>query len=179
MESNFSNRIQDVIRMSREEALRLGKDYIGTEHLMLGVIKAGQGVAIRILQNLNVDLFLLKKNLEESTEPGASITQAGNIPLTKQAEKVLKITYLEAKITKSAIIGTEHLLLSILKEEDNVAAQVLEKIGITYDIARDAFDEIIVNQIKTENKQTKKSSHPITTTEEQKIDIWIDTAVRL
>ncbi|MBM3423067.1 MAG: ATP-dependent Clp protease ATP-binding subunit [Chlorobi bacterium] len=137
MEGNFSNRVQDVIRLSREEALRLGHDYIGTEHLLLGLIREGEGIAARILKNLRIDLFRLKQTIEESTHQKVPATQMGNVPLTKQAEKVLKITYLEAKICKSNIIGTEHLLLSILKGEDNIAAQILEQFGVTYDLVRD------------------------------------------
>ena len=137
MDGNFSNRVQDVIRHSREEALRLGHDYIGTEHLLLGLIKEGEGIAARILKNLSIDLFKLKQKIEESTHQKVAAAQMGNVPLTKQAEKVLKITYLEAKICKSNIIGTEHLLLSILKGEDNVAAQILEQFGVSYDAVRD------------------------------------------
>ncbi len=137
MDGNFSNRVQDVIRHSREEALRLGHDYIGTEHLLLGLIKEGEGIAARILKNLNIDLYKLKQKIEESTNQKVAAAQMGNVPLTKQAEKVLKITYLEAKICKSNIIGTEHLLLSILKGEDNVAAQILEQFGVSYDAVRD------------------------------------------
>jgi len=137
MEGNFSNRVQDVIRLSREEALRLGHDYIGTEHLLLGLIREGEGIGARILKNLRIDLSGLKQKIEESTHPKVSETQMGNVPLTKQAEKVLKITYLEAKICKSNVIGTEHLLLSILKGDDNIAAQILEQFGVTYDLVRD------------------------------------------
>jgi len=137
MEGNFSNRVQDVIRLSREEALRLGHDYIGTEHLLLGLIREGEGIGAKILKNLKVDLFKLKQKIEENTHPKVPATQMGNVPLTKQAEKVLKITYLEAKICKSTIIGTEHLLLSIMKGEDNIASQILEQFGVTYDQVRD------------------------------------------
>ena len=142
MEGNFSNRVQDVIRLSREEALRLGHDYIGTEHLLLGLIREGEGIGARILKNLKVDLFRLKQKIEESTHPKVPATQMGNVPLTKQAEKVLKITYLEAKICKSSVIGTEHLLLSILKGEDNIAAQILEQFGVTYDLVREELISI-------------------------------------
>ena len=137
MEGNFSNRVQDVIRLSREEALRLGHDYIGTEHLLLGLIREGEGIGAKILKNLKVDLFRLKQKIEENTHPKVPAAQMGNVPLTKQAEKVLKITYLEAKICKSTVIGTEHLLLSILKGDDNIAAQILEQFGVTYDLVRD------------------------------------------
>ncbi len=150
MEGNFSNRVQDVIRLSREEALRLGHDYIGTEHLLLGLIREGEGIAARILKNLKIDLFQLKQKIEESTQPRVSTTLMGNVPLTKQAEKVLKITYLEAKICKSNVIGTEHLLLSILKGDDNIAAQILEQFGVTYDLVKDELISITTGKSESD-----------------------------
>ncbi len=135
MEAKFSPRVKDVISYSREEALRLGHDYIGTEHLLLGLIREGDGMAIKILKGLGVDTGRLRKSVEDSVKGTSSTTvNLGNIPLTKQAEKVLKITYLEAKIFKSDIIGTEHLLLSILRDEDNIASQILQQYNVNYDI---------------------------------------------
>ncbi|MCH8569143.1 MAG: ATP-dependent Clp protease ATP-binding subunit [Balneolales bacterium] len=143
MEGNFSNRVRDVIQFSREEALRLGHDYIGTEHLILGIIRLGDGVAVKILKNLNCDLFKLKKTIEETVRgTGGSVT-VGNIPLTKQAEKVLRITYLEAKLYKSETIGTEHLLLSLLRDDENIAAQILQQFNVGYDGVREELDLII------------------------------------
>lgn len=135
MEAKFSPRVKDVISYSREEALRLGHDYIGTEHLLLGLIRDGDGKAIKLLKSLGVDVARLRRSVEDAVK-GASGTTAniGSIPLTKQAEKVLKITYLEAKIFKSDIIGTEHLLLSILRDEDNIASQILYQYSVGYDI---------------------------------------------
>ncbi|NTW74735.1 MAG: ATP-dependent Clp protease ATP-binding subunit [Chlorobiaceae bacterium] len=150
MEGNFSNRVQDVIRLSREEALRLGHDYIGTEHLLLGLIREGEGIGARILKNLKVDLINLKQKIEESTHQKVAAAQMGNVPLTKQAEKVLKITYLEAKICKSNVIGTEHLLLSILKGEDNIAAQILEQLGVTYDLVREELITITTGRSESD-----------------------------
>jgi len=143
MEGNFSNRVQDVIRYSREEALRLGHDYIGTEHLLLGIIREGEGIAVRILKNLGCDLYKLKRSIEEAVRSTGGTLTLGNVPLTKQAEKVLKITYLEAKICKSDIIGTEHLLLSLLKDEENIAAQILSQYGIRYDTVREELENIM------------------------------------
>lgn len=135
MDAKFSPRVKDVISFSREEALRLGHDYIGTEHLLLGLIREGDGMAIKILDTNGVDTSRLRRSIEEAVK-GTSVTSAnlGNIPLTKQAEKVLKITYLEAKIFKSNVIGTEHLLLSILRDEDNIASQILQQYNINYDV---------------------------------------------
>ncbi|MDP3148358.1 MAG: ATP-dependent Clp protease ATP-binding subunit, partial [Ignavibacteria bacterium] len=143
MEGNFSDRLQDVIRLSREEALRLGHDYIGTEHLLLGVIREGQGVAVRILRNLDCDLVRLKKSVEDTVRTSGGTLTIGNIPLTKQAEKVLKITQIEAKIYKADVIGTEHLLLSLLRDEENIATQILHQFNITYDITRAELNEML------------------------------------
>jgi len=135
MEAKFSPRVKDVISYSREEALRLGHDYIGTEHLLLGLIREGDGLAIKILKHVGVDTARLRRAIEDAVKGTSSTTaNLGNIPLTKQAEKVLKITYLEAKIFKSEIIGTEHLLLSILRDEDNIASQILQQFHINYDV---------------------------------------------
>src|SRR5436190_2876541 len=141
MEAKFSPRVKDVITFSREEALRLGHDYIGTEHLLLGLIREGEGMAIKILKSLGLNLSELRKSVENSVKGSTgSINNLSNIPLTKQAEKALKITYLEAKVFKSDIIGTEHLLLSILKDEDNIATQILNQYGISYEIAKEELE---------------------------------------
>ncbi len=146
MEGNFSERVQEVIRLSREEALRLGHDYIGTEHLLLGIIREGQGVAVRILRNLEVDLVKLKKSIEDTVRNSGGTLTIGNIPLTKQAEKVLKITQIESKIYKSDVIGTEHILLSLLRDEDNIATQILHQFQITYESARAELNNILASK---------------------------------
>ena len=144
MEAKFSPQVKDVIAFSREEALRLGHDYIGAEHLLLGLIREGDGMAIKILKSLGIDMSKLRRSVEEAVRGTTSVTvNLGNIPLTKQAEKVLKITYLEAKIFKSDLIGTEHLLLSILRDDVNIASQILLQYGITYDIFK---QEVEVNR---------------------------------
>lgn len=167
MEGNFSNRVQDVIRLSREEALRLGHDYIGTEHLLLGIIREGEGIAVKILRNQGVDLYKLKKAIEDTVRTTGGTLTIGNIPLTKQAEKVLKITYLEAKLYKSDVIGTEHLLLSLLRDDDNIAAQILHQFNVHYDVVRNELDNIISGKPSTppsaaqfERKQ-EKSKTPV------------------
>lgn len=146
MDGNFSERVQEVIRLSREEALRLGHDYIGTEHLLLGIIREGQGVAVKILRNLDVDLVKLKKAIEDTVRTAGGTLTIGNIPLTKQAEKVLKITQIESKIYKSNVIGTEHILLSLLRDEDNIATQILHQFNVTYDSARAELNNLLSNK---------------------------------
>lgn len=141
MEAKFSPRVKDVITYSREEALRLGHDYIGTEHLLLGIIREGEGTAVRLLKSLNVDLQELRKTVEQSIGTGNhKATNLANIPLMKQAERALKITYLEAKLFKSAVIGTEHLILSILKDEDNVATKSLQKFKVDYETMKSELE---------------------------------------
>src|SRR5579863_2592195 len=140
-EGNFSNRVQDVIRLSREEAIRLGHDYIGTEHLLLGIIREGEGVAVQLLKKLGVDTSDLRKTVENYAPPtNKKINHLANIPLVKQAEKALKITYLEAKYFKSLVIGTEHLLLAILKDEDSVAAKALNVFNVSYESFRQELE---------------------------------------
>jgi ATP-dependent Clp protease ATP-binding subunit ClpC len=135
MDSNFSPKVKEIISYSREEALRLGNDFIGTEHLLLGLIREGDGLALKVLQSMQVDLFELRKELElaikdKNNKPLANIN---SLPLTKQAEKVIRITVLEAKALKSITVETEHLMLSILKNKENVATQILNHYNIDYE----------------------------------------------
>ncbi len=160
MEAKFSPRVKDVITYSREEALRLGHDYIGTEHLLLGLIREGEGMAIKFLKSLNINLVELRKSIENAVKGSTgTVSNLNNIPLTKQAEKALKITYLEAKIFKSEIIGTEHLLLSILKDEDNIATQILNQFGVTYDIMREEL-EMFKSNFRAESPQSSSDDDP-------------------
>ncbi len=142
MEAKFSHRVKEVISLSREEALRLGHDYIGTEHLLLGMIREGEGVAINLLKKLGISLEELRETIEKASKSTAThnVKNLANIPLTRQSEKVLKITYLEAKIFKSQLIGTEHLLLSILRDEDNIATQILEKFDVNYEVVKEMLE---------------------------------------
>ncbi len=142
MEAKFSNRVKEVISLSREEALRLGHDYIGTEHLLLGMIREGEGVAVGVLKKLGVPLEELRGEIEKISKGTATheIKNLANIPLTKASEKVLKITYLEAKIFKAQLIGTEHLLLSILRDGDNLATQILNKFDVNYETVKEMLE---------------------------------------
>lgn len=160
MEAKFSPRVKDVISYAREEALRLEHDFIGVEHLLLGLLREGEGTAMEILRRLGVDFEGLKKLVESSIKTTSSkpysIRNANNIPLVKQAENVLKITYLEAKVFKSDIIGTEHLLLSILKDEDNVATRSLSRFNVSYELAKEEFESILSDR----GQKGKSSSSP-------------------
>ncbi len=144
MEAKFSKRVKDVLSFSREEALRLGNDFIGLEHLFLGILREGEGMAIHMLSAFGIDLPELKQNIEKSisrhSQPARSLE---NIPLVKQAERALKLTYLEAKLFNSEMIGTEHLLLAIMKDEDNLVTKNLTARGITYDALKDELRSIL------------------------------------
>ena len=151
MDAKFSPKVKEVISFSREEALRLGHDYIGIEHLLLGLIREGEGLAIKVLRSLDVDIIMLRKSVEDAIRDKASRQSfnSGSLPLTKQAEKVLKITVLEAKVLKADLIGTEHLLLSILKNKDNVATQILNQFDIDYEIFKQELDYVKSNSSTT------------------------------
>ena len=144
MDAKFSPKVKEVISYSREEALRLGHDHIGTEHLLLGLIRDGDGLAIKVLLSLEVDIAVLRKTVEDAIKDKSARMpfNSGSLPLTKQAEKVLKITVLEAKVLKSETIGTEHLMLSILKNKDNIATQILGQFDVDYDVFRQELDYV-------------------------------------
>ena len=154
MDENFSPRVKDVIQFSKEEAIRLGHNYIGTEHLLLGIIREGEGMAIDILHSLRVDLKLLRKKIEQvsNSEKTISSSNSPNLPLTKQAEKALKTTFLEAKLYRSDIIGTPHLLLCILRNETDPMFQLLEQVGVNYDGVKEQFEERVNNDTYDEIK---------------------------
>jgi ATP-dependent Clp protease ATP-binding subunit ClpC len=136
MDSQFSAKVKEIISFSREEALRLGNDFIGTEHLLLGMIRDGQGLGIKVLQNLKVDMIDLRRELEKVIKNkgiNKNVQNINSLPLTKQAEKVIRITVLEAKALKSFLAESEHLVLSILKSKENVACQILNQFNVDYD----------------------------------------------
>ncbi|PSK90698.1 ATP-dependent Clp protease ATP-binding subunit [Taibaiella chishuiensis] len=135
MDSNFSPKVKEIISYSREEALRLGNDFIGTEHLLLGLIREGESMAMRILQSFQIDLFDLRKEVEVviKDKNNRTVTTPNSLPLTRQAEKVIRITVLEAKTLKSRTVESEHLMLSILKNKENPAAQILHNHDVDYE----------------------------------------------
>ncbi|MEE3224297.1 MAG: Clp protease N-terminal domain-containing protein, partial [Bacteroidota bacterium] len=143
MDDNFSPRVKDVIAYSKEEALRLGHDFIGTEHLMLGLLRDGSGKAIEILQALDVDLSHLRRKVEilSPANPGSGLAsnEKKNLHLTRQAERALKTTFLEAKLFQSSSINTAHLLLCVLRNENDPTTKLLNKLKVDYDNVKDQF----------------------------------------
>ncbi len=150
MDDNFSPRVKDVIAYSKEEALRLGHDFIGTEHLMLGLLRDGNGKAIDILNSLDVDLNHLRRKVEilSPANPNISITsnEKKNLHLTRQAERALKTTFLEAKLFQSTSINTAHLLLCILRNENDPTTKLLNKLKVDYDNTKEEFKSMITNE---------------------------------
>ncbi|HMK02759.1 MAG TPA: ATP-dependent Clp protease ATP-binding subunit [Ferruginibacter sp.] len=147
MDNNFSAQVKEIISYSREEALRLGNDFIGTEHLVLGLIRDGENTAVKILKSLNIDLFELRKEIEIAVKDktGKNIANINSLPLTKQAEKVIRITVLEAKAQKSALVESEHLMLSILKNKENIATQILNQFDVDYDVFKNELGFVTSN----------------------------------
>ena len=188
MDDNFSPRVKDVITYSKEEALRLGHDFIGTEHLVLGLIRNGEGKAIDILNFLGIDLNELRRKIESlnpiNFDNEVKESTKKNLHLTRQAERALKTTFLEAKLFQSSIINTAHLLLCILRNENDPTAKIFNNMEINYNVVKDEyksiigkddfsdessessdgseFEEIKSPQIaKTKSKSNKKSKTPV------------------
>lgn len=161
MDDNFSPRVKDVIAYSKEEALRLGHDFIGTEHLMLGLLRDGNGKAINILNALDIDLNQLRRKVEilSPANPNSS-NQANdkkNLHLTRQAERALKTTFLEAKLFQSTSINTAHLLLCILRNENDPTTKLLNKLKLDYDNVKDQFKFMIANDENSFQSPTAES----------------------
>ncbi|WP_346236802.1 ATP-dependent Clp protease ATP-binding subunit [Niabella insulamsoli] len=152
MDNNFSTQVKEIISYSREEALRLGNDFIGTEHLLLGLIREGDNTAIKILKGFNIDIFELRKEIELAIKDktGKNIANINSLPLTKQAEKVIRVTVLEAKALKSNQVETEHLMLSILKNKENIATQILNQFDLDYDMFRQELGIVKSNEPRAE-----------------------------
>lgn len=161
MDENFSPRVKDVISYSKEEALRLGHDYIGTEHLMLGLIREGEGSAIKILEDLGVDIAAFRRQIEAISAPNVSgqINAKKHLPLTRQAEKALKTTFLEAKLFGSSTIRTSHLLLCILRNDDDPVSRILRKNDIDYDSVKMEYQSMFDNEWSKDKGTRSESSY--------------------
>ncbi len=150
MDDNFSPRVKDVIAYSKEEALRLGHDFIGTEHLLLGLLRDGSGKAIDILGALDVDLEHLRRKVEILSPANPNVGNQGNdkknLHLTRQAERALKTTFLEAKLFQSSSINTAHLLLCVLRNENDPTTKLLNRLKVDYDNVKDQFKHMMANE---------------------------------
>ena len=146
MDDNFSPRVKEVLSHSKDEALRLGHDFIGTEHLLLGILKDGSGKAISILDQLDIDLDHLRRKVEilsPSNTEGLTSNDKKNLRLTRQAERAIKTTFLEAKLFQSTTINTAHLLLCILRNENDPTTRLMQKMKVDYDTVKEQFKSMI------------------------------------
>ncbi len=153
MDDNFSPKVRDVITFSKEEALRLGHEFIGTEHLLLGLIRKGEGKAIEILTAFDVDLTLLRKKLEQLNPSNPAFIENADKPslrLTRQAEKALKTTFLEAKLYQSDAIDTAHLLLCVLRNENDPTTKLIQKYHVNYDEAKALYKQLHVDDAEAD-----------------------------
>ncbi len=152
MDDNFSPKVKDVIAYSREEAIRLRHDFIGTEHLVLGLLRSKEGKAIEILETLDIDFVFLRKKIETLSPANQDVKSVANkkIHLTKQADRAIKTTFLEAKLYKSDSVNTAHLLLCILRNDNDPTTRLLQKFNINYNEVKAIFNELFMNTEETE-----------------------------
>ncbi|MCO5723775.1 ATP-dependent Clp protease ATP-binding subunit [Robiginitalea marina] len=164
MDDNFSPRVKDVIAYSKEEALRLGHDFIGTEHLMLGLLRDGNGKAISILDAMDVDLEHLRRKVEILSPPNPNANNQPkdkkNLHLTRQAERALKTTFLEAKLFQSSSINTAHLLLCILRNENDPTTKLLHKMKVDYDGVKEQFKSMITSESEEDYRESPSAEFP-------------------
>ncbi|MBA2563820.1 MAG: ATP-dependent Clp protease ATP-binding subunit [Gemmatimonadetes bacterium] len=156
MNSNFTDRVRKVLSLAREEATRLRHDYVGTEHILLGLIREGEGVAAAILTNLNVELQPLKERIESRVDRGKSQMTAEEVPYTTRAKKVLEFSVAEARNLKHSYVGTEHLLLGLLREEKGLAAQVLAEMGVSIEMARQETIKLLGGELSSSSSSSSE-----------------------
>ncbi len=156
MNHMFTDRVKRVMQMAREESARLGHNYIGTEHLLLGIIKEGKGKATTVLINLGLNLEAIKQSVDDYVASSGGQMTMGEVPFTPRAKQILEIAANEAKEMKSQFVGTEHLLLALLKDKDGVAAQILAAFGVDHKTAKE--EVVAVLNGKTTGKRDRKKS---------------------
>src|SRR3954467_14854482 len=158
---NFTDRVRKVLQMAREEAARLHHEYVGTEHILLGLIREGEGVAAAVLTNLNVDLEDIQQKIEETVKKGKAAAAAGpDLPYTSRAKKVLELAMTEARELNHSYVGTEHLLLGLLREEKGIAAQVLTDAGVNLEAARAETLRILGTEMPQTGTQQAQGAAP-------------------
>src|SRR6266513_1310012 len=156
---NFTDRVRKELQLAREEAYRLGHEYVGTEHILLAIIREGEGVAQAVLTNLNVDLEEISRRIEETVKKGkAAVPARPDLPYTSRAKKVLEFSMSEARELNDKYVGTEHLLRGVLREEKGIGALVLTEAGVTLDAARSE----VVRMLRTEMSEASATTPPAT-----------------
>jgi ATP-dependent Clp protease ATP-binding subunit ClpC len=157
----FTDRVKKVLQYAREESARLGHDYIGTEHLLLGLVKEGQGVAVAVLANLGIQLDALKKSIEDAVQTSAGGMMLTEVPFTPMAKQVLEIASQEAREMGNNYIGTEHLLLALTKNKNGIAAQILSVFGTDYKSVKEEVQSILTGNRKTHARRSGEERHPV------------------
>ena len=153
MEAKFSQHAYDVLSFSREEATRFGSDYVGVEHLMLGIIRSEAGLAITAISLADIDIKLVKKHIESAIKKYSDHNkeeESSSLPMNKQVEKVLKLSYLISRKFNKDVIGTEHILLSILRDKNNLATQILNRFSFDYQVAESYIKELQNGEVRTD-----------------------------
>lgn len=158
MNSMFTDRVKKVMQLAREESSRLGHDYVGTEHLLLGIIREGEGAAVMILENLGLDLDELRQSVEDATSSAGGALTIGQVPFTPRAKQALEVATYEARSLKSKYVGTEHLLLALVKDREGVASQILAAFNVDYETVKVEIENILSG--KTSGKKKGKSDTP-------------------
>src|SRR5258705_851295 len=166
---NFTDRVRKVLQMAREEAARLHHEYVGTEHILLGLIREGEGVAAAVLTNLNVDLEDIQQKIEETVKKGKAAAAAGpDLPYTSRAKKVLELAMTEARELNHSYVGTEHLLLGLLREEKGIAAQVLTDAGVNLEQSRAETLRLLVSYMPQTSGGVSAGSQPCSAPKSEK-----------
>jgi ATP-dependent Clp protease ATP-binding subunit ClpC len=160
MMNNFTPRAQQVLALARKEADRFNHNYVGTEHLLLGLIKLGQGVAVNVLTKLGLDLETVRMQVEQQVGSGPETKMVGNIPYTPRVKKVLALASKEAKALNHSYVGTEHILLGLLREGEGVAAQVLRNLDVNLDKARSEILKELDPNFTSQNEEEEEEANP-------------------
>ena len=160
MNSMFSDQVKQVMQLAREEAARLGHNYIGTEHLLLGIIRGGKSTAVQVLTNLNLNLESIKQSIDDFVASSGSSMTMGEVPFTPRAKQILEIAANEAKEMKSRVVRTSHLLLALLKDKDGVAAQILVTFGVDHRTAKEEVIAVLQGKSSSGRREKKKSKTP-------------------
>ncbi|MEI6347279.1 MAG: ATP-dependent Clp protease ATP-binding subunit [Bacteroidota bacterium] len=182
MEAKFSQHAYDVLSFSREEATRLGSDYVGVEHLMLGIIRSEAGIAITAINLADIDIKLIKKHIESAikkySESNKENEETSSLPMNKQVEKVLKLSYLISRQFNKEVIGTEHILLSILRDKNNLVAQILNRFSFDYQVAESYIKEIESGEIRTDFTKPDFTNEASSSGEEEEDPILGDSKTK-
>ena len=157
--NRFSERAQRAILIAQEEAKRLNHDYVGTEHVLLGLVALNEGVAAQVLANLTVDLKRVRAEIEKIVGTGDNMMQLGEIPFTPRAKKVLELAVEEAQKMGHTYVGTEHILLGLIREEEGVAARVLENLGVRMEVVREEVLNLLGEAEGKEQQQQQQQQH--------------------